>query len=235
MYNYKKVMKVEITNNVFMDLDALRATRIYAETAMDYAVYQSFFNLSSMGFGKREWRDVIDNNAVMDRFKSLIADYMKLYSNAAYRFIKNSIRLPYYRLEDMKIMDDGKKLSIVAKGDREFIVSNIYNNDQEFVVLKDDSLIDRDYGFSIYGFIEQSKNVINDLKSLNCNDLKEGEVVMDDKSDGYRIYAVVFDKKENPCSARINVSIVYGEGTIIIADKEEYRIINPFLNFTAMI
>jgi len=234
LYRQSKV-DVSLFNDIFMDLDALRATRLYAENALDYAVYQAFYNLSASGFGSREWNTVPNSDDVFLMLKQRIADNMALYSNTAFRFMKKTIKLPVYEMDNIEIEDDGNHLNISAKGDRKFIVESVYNNGAEYVVLKDSSRIFRVYDFSIVSFLKLAKDVFNRIKAMDCKALNAGDVVIDEAKVGYHILSAVYEKTDAPCTAKINVSLTYRKSIIMVYNNGQDMVINPFLNFTIVI
>jgi hypothetical protein len=184
-------VELQFSEDIYVMQTALKLSKLYLETAMDYSVYQAMFDTG---------KDLPSNADVLkEMLASKISMNMKKYTMQGYDFIDKTINLPTYEEGMIKIekMSDGE-LNISALGGGNIYYEEIKTGqmENELIRLELSSYLEKIYDFRFFSLYEKAVDISKEVKS--CQDSK--------RTDGS--YGIVLDANQTvkPCSVKVTVT-----------------------------
>jgi len=184
--------EVQFSEDIYVTQNALKLSKLYVESAMDYSVYQAMFDT-----GRNELPS--SDSVLTDKLAEATAKNMKKYTESGYNFIGKTISLPQYAQGSIiikKTSDNRLNVSASASGNIYHEETLIGQMENKLVRLGLDSKIERIYPFDYFSLYDKALSVLNGLKDCTS----------ETKTDGS--YAISLDakKKSKPCIVKISVT-----------------------------
>jgi len=188
--------------------------RLMASFLMNWDNCGDFFkNCENRGYGY--WVEtakglVPSKDDINESLKSAITENLNDYTKGGYTFLSKYYTLPTFEADNVAISDLKDKTGVFVSTDKTIRFHDvvIHETGEERIDLETYPDLGATYPLDYFALYEKSVEVFNEVKNLQCADLKKNDKPKDSVRDGnYVIDVVVTGKKNNPCEAIMKINV----------------------------
>ncbi len=190
----EKKSELQFDEDLYVTENALRLSKLYLETALDYSVYQAMFDAGKDGLPKN-----IDD--LKGKLASKISENMKKYTEREFNFIGKIARLPTYDKNMLTIEKFGENdlnVSATGNGNIYFEETTTVQMEKKYIRLELSSYLERIYSFNFFGLYEKALEFSNKI-----NECEDEKII-----DGIYEISLATDQNKKPCNVKVSVKDV---------------------------
>ncbi len=145
-----------------------------------------------------------------DSLKSAITENLNEYTDGGYSFFERYYSIPVFKTDQIAINYLDGETEVFANSDETIRFHDVIKHEtgEERISIESTPQLGHSYSLDYLKLYEKSSEIFNDLKTLQCINLKKDDKPKDNVKDkNYVINAVVIDKKDTPCEAILQINV----------------------------